>query len=606
MDSGKAKRGRKRKSTRSPQKRTKPKVLVPGGDSNAPAESLPTPFIADSNYLRLQAPSLLAAIVDSSDDAIVSKTLNGIITSWNKSAERIFGYPAEEAIGSPITLIIPHDRWDEEADIILKIKRGERVDHFETIRARKDGSLLNVSVTISPVKDESGRIVGASKVARDITVRRENEKALSDRARQQRALFHLADQLHRAESMQDIFAAGLDAILGALHCQRASILLFDDNGVMRFVSWRELSEEYRKATDGHSPWKAGTRNPSVICMDDVNRADLPEPLRAVIKKEGIASLAFIPLVSAGELIGKFMSYFDEPHCFSNEEIDLSLTIARQIAFAISRNQSNEALRRSEERFRNLSETLEAEVHARTRELEQRNAQVVQGAESLRDLSRRMMQVQDDERRHIARELHDSAGQVLAVLGMNIGQLAQQVPQELKPAAQEILRLVQQLTQELRTMSYLLHPPLLDEIGLSAALNWYVQGVTERSQIDIRLTISENLGRLPAELELILFRLVQECLTNIHRHSGSKSATINLAREGDSVSLDVQDQGRGILPERLAEIQTHAAGVGIQGMRERVRQFHGEMSIESDESGTRIFVVLPVQAGVATIPLRVAS
>jgi signal transduction histidine kinase len=406
--------------------------------------------------------------------------------------------------------------------------------------------------------------------------------------------------------MQDIFAAGLDAILGALHCQRASILLFDDSGTMRFVSWRELSEAYRNATDGHSPWSAGTRNPPVICMDDVNRANLPEALRAVIKKEGIASLAFIPLVSAGELIGKFMSYFNEPHIFSNEEIDLSLTIARQIAFAISRNQSNEALRRSEERFRNLSETLEAEVRARTRELEQRNAQVVQGAESLRDLSRRMMQVQDEERRHIARELHDSAGQVLAVLGMNMGQLAQQVRQELKPAAQEILKLVQQLTQELRTMSYLLHPPLLDEIGLSAALNWYVQGVTERSQIEIRLTISENLGRLPAELELILFRLVQECLTNVHRHSGSKSATINVARQGDSVSLEVQDQGHGIPPERLAEIQTHGSGVGVQGMRERVRQFHGEMSIESDDTGTRIFVVLPVQANTATIPMRVAS
>jgi PAS domain S-box-containing protein len=607
MDSDKAKRGHKRKRIRSSQKSTKSKVLLPGRGSNRLADSPASRFTASNpNYLELQAPSLLAAIVDSSDDAIVSKNLDGVITSWNKSAERIFGYSAEEAVGSSITLIIPHDRWDEEAEIIRQIKRGERVDHFETIRARKDGSLLNVSVTISPVKDESGRIVGASKVARDVTIRRASEKALADRARQQRALFHLADQLHRAESMQDIFAAGLDAILGALHCQRASILLFDDNGVMRFVSWRELSEEYRKTTDGHSPWKTGTKNPSVICMDDINRADLPEALRAVIKKEGITSLAFIPLVSAGELIGKFMSYFDEPHCFSNEEIDLSLTIARQIAFAISRNQSNEALRRSEERFRNLSETLEEEVRARTRELEERNAQVLQSAESLRDLSRRMMQVQDEERRHIARELHDSAGQVLAVLGMNMGQLAQQVRAELRPAAQVIQQLVQQLTQELRTMSYLLHPPLLDEIGLSAALNWYVQGVTERSQIDIRLTISEDLGRLPPELELILFRLVQECLTNVHRHSGSKSATINVDRQGDSVSLEIQDQGHGIPPERLAKIQTHGSGVGIQGMRERVRQFHGEMSIESDGSGTRIFVILPVEVSTAAIPLRAAS
>jgi signal transduction histidine kinase len=254
----------------------------------------------------------------------------------------------------------------------------------------------------------------------------------------------------------------------------------------------------------------------------------------------------------------------------------------------------------------LSETLDAEVRARTLELEERNAQVLEGAESLRDLSRRMMQVQDEERRHIACELHDSAGQVLAVLGMNMGQLAQQVRAELKPAAQEIQQLVQQLTQELRTMSYLLHPPLLDEIGLSAALNWYVQGVTERSQIDIRLSIAENLGRLPPEVELILFRLVQECLTNVHRHSGSKSATIQVARGDNHVSLEVQDQGQGISPQRLVEIQTHASGVGIQGMRERVRQFHGEMTIESDNTGTRIFAVLPLQASKATLPLRAAS
>jgi PAS domain S-box-containing protein len=609
MDSGKAKRAPKRKSTRSPKKRAKSArpagrvAPVVSSLSNGGARS---PTTQDLDSPVAQPTNLLAAIVDSSDDAIISKNLNGVITSWNKSAERIFGHSAEEAIGSPITLIIPHDRLEEEANIIRQIKRGERVDHFETIRMRKDGLFLNVSVTISPVKDASGRIVGASKVARDVTPRRASEKALADRARQQRALFHLADQLHRAESMQDIFAAGMDAILGALHCHRASILLFDDSGVMRFVSWRDLSEGYRLATDGHSPWKSGERNPTVICMDDINRADLPDALRAVIQREGIASLAFIPLVSAGRLIGKFMSYFNETHCFSEEDVDLSLTIARQIAFAISRNRSDEALRRSEERFRNLSETLDAEVRARTLELEERNAQVLEGAESLRDLSRRMMQVQDEERRHIARELHDSAGQVLAVLGMNMGQLAQQVRAELKPAAQEIQQLVQQLTQELRTMSYLLHPPLLDEIGLSAALNWYVQGVTERSQIDIRLSIAENLGRLPPEVELILFRLVQECLTNVHRHSGSKSATIQVARGDNHVSLEVQDQGQGISPQRLVEIQTHASGVGIQGMRERVRQFHGEMTIESDNTGTRIFVVLPLQASKATLPLRAAS
>jgi len=554
----------------------------------------------------LQATSLLAAIVDSSDDAIISKTLNGIITSWNKSAERIFGYAAKEAIGKPITLIIPKDRLEEEKHIIRQLKQGKRVDHFETVRARKDGSLLNVSVTISPVKDADGRVVGASKVARDITFRKDGEKALADRMRRQRALYHLADQLHRAKSMEDIYAAGLDAILGALHCPRASILLFDESGVIRFVSWRGLSSNYRKATDGHSPWTLSDENPGVICMEDIQKADLPESLRSTIRGEGIGALAFIPLIAGGQLIGKFMSYFNEPHCFTEDEVELSLTIARQLAFAIARSRSDEALRQSEERFRNLSETLDAEVRARTIELEQRNQEVVEGANRLRELSRRMMQVQDEERRHIARELHDSAGQVLAVLGMRMGQLAEQVRPELRSPAQEILQLVQQLTQELRTMSYLLHPPLLDEIGLAAALNWYVQGVTERSQIDINLSIAEDMGRLPPELELILFRLVQESLTNVHRHSGSKTASIRVTREDDHVSLEVQDRGKGISRERLTEIQTQGAGVGIQGMRERVRQFHGEMSIDSDENGTRITAVLPAKTKATPRVTRVAS
>jgi len=554
----------------------------------------------------LQATSLLAAIVDSSDDAIISKTLNGIITSWNKSAERIFGYAAKEAIGKPITLIIPKDRLEEEKHIIRQLKQGKRVDHFETVRARKDGSLLNVSVTISPVKDADGRVVGASKVARDITFRKDGEKALADRMRRQRALYQLADQLHRAKSMEDIYAAGLDAILGALHCPRASILLFDESGVIRFVSWRGLSDNYRKATDGHSPWTLSDENPGVICMEDIQKADLPESLRSTIRGEGIGALAFIPLIAGGQLIGKFMSYFNEPHCFTEDEVELILTIARQLAFAIARSRSDEALRQSEERFRNLSETLDAEVRARTIELEQRNQEVVEGANRLRELSRRMMQVQDEERRHIARELHDSAGQVLAVLGMRMGQLAEQVRPELRSPAQEILQLVQQLTQELRTMSYLLHPPLLDEIGLAAALNWYVQGVTERSQIDINLSIAEDMGRLPPELELILFRLVQESLTNVHRHSGSKTASIRVTREDDHVSLEVQDRGKGISRERLTEIQTQGAGVGIQGMRERVRQFHGEMSIDSDENGTRITAVLPAKTKATPRVTRVAS
>ena len=160
-------------------------------------------------------------------------------------------------------------------------------------------------------------------------------------------------------------------------------------------------------------------------------------------------------------------------------------------------------------------------------------------------------------------------------------------------------MVQHLTQEIRTTSYLLHPPMLDEIGLSSALSWYVQGLAERSSLQIDLKVPENFGRLPSEMELLIFRLVQESLTNIHRHSGSKTALIRIEREGDIVQVKVEDQGSGMSPERLAEIQSRGTGVGIRGMRERVRHFLGDLVIESSDSGTKVYATLPLKTSPST-------
>jgi PAS domain S-box-containing protein len=254
------------------------------------------------------------------------------------------------------------------------------------------------------------------------------------------------------------------------------------------------------------------------------------------------------------------------------------------------------LKRAEENYKKLAETLDAEVRERTRELEFRNADIVRQSQQLRDLSVRLLQVQDEERRRIARELHDSAGQLLTALGMNLARVAQHARQDgftLVKEAEDSQQLVQQLNQEIRTMSYLLHPPLLDETGLAEAVRWYIQGLSERNGLEIKLNVTEDFGRLSREMELVMFRLVQECLTNIHRHSGSRSAVIHMARHSDEVSLEVQDQGKGISPERLAEIQAKGSGVGMTGMRERVRPFGGNMTIESNGQGTIISFTLPV-------------
>jgi PAS domain S-box-containing protein len=278
----------------------------------------------------------LAAIVESSDDAIVSKDLNGTIVSWNKGAERLFGYSAEEIIGRPVTTLMPPERQNEEPGILARIRRGERIDHYETVRQRKDGALMDVSLTVSPVRDGSGRIVGASKIARDVTEQKRAGEALDRRAREQAALYQFTDKLFRAQSLDDIYDAALEAILHAVRCERASILLFDSAGVMRFVRWCCLSDGYRQAVEGHSPWTPDTPNPAPIWIDDISTAEVDASLKQTIATEGIGALAFIPLMAQGRLIGKFMVYYDRPHAFAGAEIDLAITIARQLGFSIER------------------------------------------------------------------------------------------------------------------------------------------------------------------------------------------------------------------------------------------------------------------------------
>lgn len=238
----------------------------------------------------------------------------------------------------------------------------------------------------------------------------------------------------------------------------------------------------------------------------------------------------------------------------------------------------------------LADLLESQLRIRAEEIVLQKLETLKQSERLRLVSHRLMQTQDEERRRIARELHDSSGQVLAALGMSLATIRQHAIQSLPQIVSVVddgLQLVRQLSQEIRTMSYVLHPPLLEETGLVEALRWYIQGLSQRSGLEISLDVSENFGRLSHEMELVIFRVVQESLTNVHRHSGSKIAMIRIDRDGEKVLLEVQDKGKGIPAEKLSELQSQGSGVGIGGMRERARQFEGDLSIQSNASGTTV-------------------
>ena len=342
---------------------------------------------------------------------MISKTLDGTITTWNKGAERLLGYPAEEATGKNITLIIPPDRLREEAEILERLRRGERIEHFETVRKRKDGSMLDVSLTISPLKDSSGRVVGASKVARDITEKKAAERALQ--------------QAHdRLESM----------------------------------------------------------------------------------------------------------------------------------------------------------------------VEERTA-------SVRQLSLRLLTVQDEEHRSIARELHDSVGQDLAAIKMDVDRLRRLVSADKQDEMlSNLSESVEKCMSETRTISYLLHPPLIDELGFAAAAKWYIEGFSERSGIKVSVE-SSNFRRLPRSVELPLFRILQAGLSNVHRHSKSPSVDVRFSMTEREARLEVKDYGKGIDPELLHQFNRsgEGSGIGLAGMRERLRELGGRLEVESGANGTLIRVVIPVSA-----------
>jgi len=247
-------------------------------------------------------------------------------------------------------------------------------------------------------------------------------------------------------------------------------------------------------------------------------------------------------------------------------------------------------------------------HSRQIALEHSQLQsvILQRTAEVQTLSQRLLKVQDEERRKLSRDLHDSTGQTLTALKISVSFLEERCKQDPSTMllASEVAALADQAIQEIRTMSYLLHPPLLDEVGFACAAEWYVEGFAKRTGVNVKLDIATAQERLPTGTEIALFRVLQESLTNVHRHSGASEVSVCFYHQLQKIVLEIRDDGSGIPAERLSRLRETAAetGVGLAGMRERMNELNGKLEIESDGHGTTMRAIVPRSATTLSGPL----
>ncbi len=306
----------------------------------------------------------LAATYDSADIGIAEVNADGRLARVNAHLSALLGYSARELLGRSIFDPDLSEDLEEDLAQFRRLVTGE-IDRYtiEKRVQRRDGGELWMSITSASVRDAEGRFLYAVRVQQDIGARKSVEEALARRAEEQAALYEFTAALQHSAGLAEVFEQALTAIRRALRCERASILLFDASASMKFVAARGLSETYQRAVEGHSPWQADARDPTPICIEDIDRAELAQDLKTVVRAEGIAALAFIPIVASGRLLGKFMTYYDRPHVFTRAENDLALTIARQLGFAVERVRAETARQRAERAAQQLVAIVESSEDA---------------------------------------------------------------------------------------------------------------------------------------------------------------------------------------------------------------------------------------------------
>ena len=467
------------------------------------------------------------------DYAIFMLDTAGRVKSWNAGAERIKGYESSEIIGKHFSAFYLDEdvRSGKPQKLLDRAVRDGHVED-EGWRVRKDGSKFWGSVTITPVKDAAGKLIGFGKVTRDLTERKRTEVARQ-----------------RSEERSRLFVEGV---------KDYAIFMLDPEGCVS--TWNVGAERIK----GYKASEIIGRHFSVFYLDEDRRSGKPAWELDVAVKEG--------------------RFEDEGWRLRN---DGSRFWANVIITSI-RDAAGDLLGFTKV-TRDFTERMLAQ-----KALQDSQRKLQESERSLRDLSLHLLRTQDEERRRIGREIHDSLGQYLSALKMKLDLMGSS-----PPTKDEIdcAHLLEECVKEVRTISYLLYPPMLEEMGLKSAVPWYLEGFSKRSGVQTKFQIPDDFERLSRDAELVLFRVLQESLTNVQRHSGSTTAEITISRSDNDVVMEVADHGKG-LPAEILEKGSQdwmgSFGVGLRGMSERLHQLGGSLDVSSNEGGTRIRAILPLQ------------
>jgi len=497
----------------------------------------------------------LAAIVNSSSDAIIGKDLNSLITSWNAGAAKIFGYSAVEVLGCPISRLIPSDRLQEDMQIMSQVKRGERVNPFETVRLVKGGRLIDISMTVSPIWSAAGKIVGASIVARDITERKAAEVAV----RRNEALFSALIE----QAPVGVYV--VDAQLRLRQVNPRAVSVFKN--VHPLIS-RDFSEIIRIVWSPRVAYQIVARFRHTLKTGEAYQSpEFSERRQDTGRKEFYEWQLQRVTLPAGEY---------GVVCFFN-----NLTERKQAESAQRRLElmtaSNRKLEREIIRRKTLAEALKTSEH------------------QLRQLSHEILLAQEAERKRISRELHDTVLQTLVGINVHLASLTPQPadnPASLRRKIAQTQRLVEKSLAMVHRFAVELRPTVLDDLGLIPALHTFMKDFMKRTGVRAGLTAYAAVNQLPLDQSAILYRVALEALNNVAIHAQASAVKVHLKKLPAWICLTITDDGISFDVKRV--LRTKGNGrLGLLGMRERLQMVGGKFSIKSTPGhGTVVTALIP--------------